>query len=827
MKAHSSLAALFLLLAGVTPAAAQNAAATATTIPANPAGSRLTLPLESTWLFHRTDLPGADLSAWATINLPYDWAIAGPFSADAASKRGGAYLPSGNGQFRKFFILPAADVGQCVEIQFDGIQANGEVFINGHSLGQRPYGYVGVNYDLTPFLTYGPDKPNVLDVNVNNSFQPLSRYYTGSGIERHVRLVVSDPVHVETWGIYVTTPAVSAQSATVHVETVVTNNSTAPGSFSLATMVHDAANKMAAPTASTDAQTIAPGASATFKQDITVANPKLWNLDQPNLYQAIVRVLANGKVLDLASSSFGIRSAEFKAESGFWLNGKNVKILGVCLHEEGGAIGEAVPRSVYEARFGAMKALGVNAIRFAHNPPNPVELDLCDKMGLLVLDEMFDCWTTAKANADKGYNMFFADWSLKDLRDAVLRDRNHPSVIIWSTGNEIHDSSNNQKTRDILKGLVAAFHQYDPSRPVTQALLQPDRNNDYANGYADTLDVVGSNYRDSYMVNSQKTLPTRKLLNTEEHEDAKTWAFLRDHPSLAGCFLWAGIDYLGEGFVSKVPGVDDPSGAWPNISSGSGLVDRTLVVKGNGYERDAFWSTKPVVHLVRTNDHPTEVGAGGDTPPPSVKLVDNWSPQLPYENATVQVFSNCEEVELFLNDQSLGVKTLPADASPREWKFAYAPGALRAVGRNAGKEAARDELRTAGAPAKISLTADRATASHDFDDVVFVRSVITDATGVRVPTWDTTVSFKISGPGVILATDNGKLDDTTPFPVPARTVKDGRVLALVRATAPGGKITITASADGLPAGTVTLDAAPVISPATAASSPVMPYSPPQ
>jgi beta-galactosidase len=841
MKAHSSFFALSFLVAAATPAAAQNAPAagspnaaaqgattvvpTISAIPAVSTGARLTLPFDASWLFHRTDVPGVDLSAWSNVNLPYDWAIAGPFSADAASKRGGAYLPSGIGQFRKIFTLPAADAGKRVEIQFDGIMSNGEVFINGHSLGLRPYGYVGVNYDLTPFLTYGADKPNVVDVNVNNSFEPLSRYYTGSGIERHVRLVVSDPVHVDTWGLYVTTPAVSAQSATVHVETTVTNNSTTSGSFSLATMIHDAGNKMAAPTASSEAQTIAPGQSATFKQDITVANPKLWDLDQPNLYQAIVQVVANGKALDVANSTFGIRKAEFKSDTGFWLNGKNIKILGVCLHEEGGAVGEAVPRSVYEERFGAMKALGANAIRFAHNPPNPVELEVCDKMGILVMDEMFDNWLAAKANAEKGYSMFFKQWSLIDLRDAVMRDRNHPSVILWSAGNEIHDSSNSQATRDIQKGLVDAFHKYDPSRPVTQALLQPDKNNDYSNGYADELDVLGSNYRDSYMVASQANVPTRKLLNTEEHEDAKTWAYLRDHPQLAGCFLWSGIDYLGEGFVSKVPNVDDPSGAWPNITSGAGLVDRTLVVKGNGFERDAFWNTKPVVHITRSNDI-KEIGAGGDTPPPSVNMVDNWTPQNNYPQATVQVFSNCQEVELFLNGQSLGVKPLPANASPREWRMAFAPGELKAIGRNDGKDVATDVLQTAGAAAKITLSSDRTSASPDFDDVVFVRATVTDANGVRVPTWDTSVKFTVSGPGAIVATDNGKLDDHTPFPNPERTARDGRLLALVRASAPSGKITITATADGLTAGTLTLDAKPVTRDAPTSASATMPYSAP-
>ncbi len=448
--------------------------------------------------------------------------------------------------------------------------------------------------------------------------------------------------------------------------------------------------------------------------------------------------------------------------TGFWLNDKNVKILGVCLHEDGGAVGEAVPRSVYAERFAATQALGANAIRLAHNPPNPVELEVCDELGMLVMDEMFDNWLAAKGNAEQGYSMFFKQWSLIDLRDAVMRDRNHPSIIIWSAGNEIHDSSNSQATRDIQKGLVDAFHKYDPSRPVTQALLQPDKNNDYTNGYADTLDVLGSNYRDAFMVNSQKNVPTRKLINTEEHEDAATWAFLRDHPQLAGCFLWSGIDYLGEGFVPKVTGVDDPPGAWPNITSGAGLVDRTLVVKGNGLERDSWWSTKPVVHITRSADRP-EVGAGGDTPPPSVRFVDNWTPQNAYPRANVEVFSNCEEVELFLNGQSLGAKLLPANASPRQWQLEFAPGELKAVGRNAGMEVATDILQTADTPAKITLTTDRTSASPIFDDVVFVRAVVTDAKGVRVPTWDASVKFTVSGPGVIVATDNGKLDDHTPF----------------------------------------------------------------
>ncbi len=813
-----------LLATALSAAPAPTEAPTNTLVPANPpapAGARLVFPLETAWTFHRADIAGAESQTPVVVDLPHDWSNAGDFSADSPAKRGGAYLPTGTAQYRKTFTLPAADKGKRVEIQFDGITANGEVFINGHSLGMRPYPYVSVHYDLTPYLKFGDgaDGRNVIDVNVNNGLQPVSRYYTGSGIERHVRLVVTNPVHVETWGLYVTTPEVTAEKATVHLQTTVTNNSTTAGSYLVQSMVHDRDGHMVGPSYKSAPQTIEAGQSATFQQDIPVPSPKLWDLENPNLYQAMVAVVNNStpnggsgmmdtRAVDVDSATFGIRKIEFKPETGFWLNGKNVKILGVCIHEDGGAVGEAVPRSVYEARFAAMKALGANAIRMAHNPPNPVELDICDKMGILVMDEMFDSWMTAKPNAEQGYNLFFKEWSLRDLRDAVLRDRNHPSIIIWSAGNEIHDSSNSEATRNILRGLVDAFHQYDPSRPVTQALLQPDSKSDYSNGYADMQDVIGTNYRDSYMVAQQQNVPTRKLINTEEHQDPRTWAYLRDHPQLAGCFLWAGIDYLGEGFAARQTGVDDPGGAWPRTVSGSGLVDTALVVKANGFEREAWWSKKPVVHIARSADHAVEVGAGGSTPPVSVRLADDWSPQNNYTQATVQVFSNCEEVELFLNGQSLGVKALPKDASPRVWQTTYAPGELKAVGRNGGKEAATDILQTAGKPAKLVLTADRTTATPTFDDVVFVRAMVTDDKGVRVPVQDASVKFSIDGPGKVVATDNGKLDNHVPYPNPERTTKDGRVLALVRATDASGKITVTASANGLQAGTLILNTAP-------------------
>jgi len=823
MNTPSALFALLVTAVAAPAFAASAAPVLPPALPVVPATTRVTLPPETSWQFHRTDLVSADPDASATsiVNLPFDWSIAGPFDGDAPAKRGGAYLPTGAAQFRKLFIVPDADKDRRIEIQFDGIMSNGEVFINGQSLGKRPYGYTSVHYDLTPYLKYGSGNLNALDVNVDNSIQPLSRYYTGSGIERHVRLVISNPVHVETNGLYVTTPSVTPAKATVHFSTYVTNNSKTDGSFFVEAMVHGADGKMVGPAAKSAPQTIPAGKGASFEQDLTVDNPKLWDLDSPTLYKAMVAVVDNNakssgasgmtdaRAIDVTSTTIGIRKIEFKPDSGFWLNDKNIKLLGVCLHEDGGLVGEAVPRAVYVERLTALKALGANAIRLAHNPPNPVELDVCDELGLLVMDEMFDNWTVSKPNAEKGYSMFFNDWSLKDLRDAVVRDRNHPSIILWSAGNEIHDTPQEEKARTILWGLVSAFHQYDPSRPVTQALFRPNTSHDYTNGLADMLDVIGTNYRDSELIDAQAAIPTRKIVNTEEKQDRATWLYIRDHKQMAGCFIWAGIDYLGEGLVANRPaGVDDPGGAWPNVSSGSGFLDRTLTPKSSGLERESWWSTKPVVHIVRNSGTRTANVAGGSS---VAGTLNDWTPKPDsnYVGATVSVLSNCEEVELFLNGQSLGTKTLPADVAARVWEFTYAPGSLRAVGRNAGKEVAHEELKTAGAPAKVTLTTDRTSVSSSFDDVVFVHATVTDANGIRIPFADNAITFKVSGAGNFVAADNGKADDHTVFSDPTHTAKDGRVLALVRANDSKGKITVTASADGLTTGTLTLDAVPV------------------
>ena len=506
------------------------------------------------------------------------------------------------------------------------------------------------------------------------------------------------------------------------------------------------------------------------------------------------------------SVSFGIREFHFDAATGFWLNGRNFKIKGVCLHHDGGAFGAAVPLGVWEERLKTLKALGVNAIRTAHNPPAPEFLDLCDRMGFLVMDEMFDCWTVAKNPYD--YHLYFNEWSQTDERDTILRDRNHPSIILYSVGNEIHDTPKAELAKGILQGLVEVFHEDDPTRPVTQALFRPNVSHDYDDGLADMLDVIGQNYRENEILAAHEQKPTRKIIGTENQHDRVAWLALRDNPPYAGQFLWSGIDYLGE------------SRRWPVVAAGSGLLDRTGAPKPMAFERQSWWSDQPMVFITRraapSIAGPTDPGyeaAQMDVLRRPQVLFADWTPKnLQPHDEKVEVYSNCKEVELFLNGKSLGSQPLHADASPRVWQVAYAPGTLKAVARNDGKVMATDESRTAGTPAKILLTANHRKIADDWDDVAFVRAAVVDRHGVTVPVANDLISFKISGPGVIVAVDSANNASHELFPADERHAFQGRCVAFVKASAPSGKIILTASAPGLKSGSIILQALPPASP---------------
>jgi beta-galactosidase len=783
------------LAAGVWAGVSAKAAVTAS----SQQRARLTESFDDDWRFLKADAPGAEQpdfndAAWRALSVPHDWSINGPFDENNPTRGAGAFLPSGVAWYRKHFILPAVDARGRIFVEFDGVMANSDVWINGFHLGKRPYGYVSFTYELTGHLNFGDDKPNVLAVRADTSQQPASRWYSGAGIYRHVRLVITEPVHIDQWGTFVSTPKIASDQAGVHVQNTVVNESDTAREVSVQVTLLDPDGK-SVQTAESAPQTVPPGKSVDFQQDLAVKNPRLWDLDHPQLYRAVSRVRVAGATLDDDVTSFGIRDARFEAATGFWLNGKNFKLKGVCLHHDGGAFGAAVPLGVWEHRLEQLRKLGVNAIRTAHNPPAPEFLDLCDRMGFLVMDEMFDCWTVAKNPYD--YHLYFNEWSKIDARDTVRRDRNHPSIILYSSGNEIHDTPKEDLAKSILSGLVPVFHEYDPTRPVTQALFRPNVSHDYDNGLADMLDVIGTNYRDTELLAAQKARPTRKIVGTEQRHDRQTWLNLRDHPSHSGQFLWSGVDYLGE------------SRAWPTVAAGSGLLDRTGAIKPMAYERQSWWLDKPMVYAVRrtapTATQPTDPGFA----PLAQRqvLFPDWTPQdsKPHDE-NVEVYSNCEQVELLLNGKSLGAKPINADASPRMWTVPFAPGTLRAVGKNKGRIVAAHDLRTAGKPAQIVLTTDHNKLAAGWDDVSFVTAMVVDKNGVPVPDAGDLIAFKVKGPGVIAAVDNADNTSHEPFQTTERHAFRGRCIAIVKANAPRGTISVTASAPNLAGGSIKIGA---------------------
>jgi len=775
---------------------------------------RVTQSFDADWRFIQDDAVGDekaefDDATWCAVNVPHDWSIAGPFDEKNPTGGAGGFLPAGIGWYRKDFVLPVNYAQRRVFIEFDGVMANSDVWINGHHLGHRPYGYVSFGYELTGHLNFG-DTPNVLAVRADNSGQPASRWYAGAGIYRHVRLVVTDPIHIGQWGVFVSTPEVTPGSATVEVRTTVANQSDSDRTVTVFNYVIAPGEKysdvIARPwNGPVPRQTIPAGGSADLSAGVVVGKPRLWNVDDPNMYKLVTRVFAESKtggaggseLVDEVITPFGIRQFEFRSNTGFWLNGKNFKLKGVCLHHDGSAFGAAVPLGVWERRLHKLRELGVNAIRTAHNPPAPEFLDLCDRMGFIVMDEFFDCWTVAKRPYD--YHLHFNEWSKIDARDTIWRDRNHPSIVLWSVGNEIHDTPKAELAKRILRGLVEVCHENDPTRPVTQALFRPNVSGDYTNGLADLLDVIGTNYRDNELLAAQREKPDRKIIGTEQRHDRQTWLWLRDNPSHAGQFLWTGVDYLGE------------SRRWPVVAAGSGLLDRTGVPRPLGYQRQSWWSDQPMVCITRrVAAEQRTSGDPGFTPLDRRQvLFPDWTPaNLEAHEENVEIYSNCEQVELRLNGKSLGTQARPADDALRTWRVAFERGILKAIGRNKGRVVATQELRTAGKPVRIALATDRAKTSPAWDEVACISATMVDRKGVPVPNASDLISFRIAGAGVIAAVDSADNASHEPFHATERRAFQGRCFALVKATAPRGKITLTASAPGLKSSSITIKAVP-------------------
>lgn len=746
---------------------------------------RETLNFDSNWQFINEDVTGSekpsfnDLS-WNKVQLPHDWSIEGTYDRTNLTSRGGGYLPSGIGWYRKTFSLKDTDKKKQYSIEFDGVMANSDVWINGTHLGKRPFGYSSFSYDLTKYLNFGNGAKNVISVRADNTIQPASRYYTGAGIYRHVRLVATNSTHFAHWGTFITTPVANAKKGTVNIKAQVQNGGN-QGSYTLQTKIIDGTGKVVKSVETK--QNIPANGTVEFVQDIDIANPQLWDIEKPDLYKAVTALLSGKTVIDDQTITFGIKEAKFVAETGFWLNGKNYKIKGVCLHHDGGAVGAAVPLDVWRERFKNLKKVGVNGIRTSHNPVAPEFLDLCDSMGFVVMDETFDTWTAAKNNGEKGYNLYFKEWWETDTQDMILRDRNHPSIVIYSVGNEIHDDLSYPEGFKRYKAQEDMVKKYDNTRPVTMALFRPANSKVYTSGFAAHMDVVGQNYRENELVAAHEANPTWKVIGTENTHVISQWLALRDKPYMAGQFLWTGYDYLGEA-------------DWPEITNNQGLFDRAGNWKQQGLQRESWWSDQPVVHIVRKSDN---AGAG--------TWVADWTPGDfdTYDNAKIQVYSNCEEVELFLNGKSLGTVKKPVNDAPREWDVTFEKGTIKAIGRNKGKEVTSEEFKSAGAPAKIILTTTKNKIGNNWDDVSIITATVVDANGIPCPNSDKLIKFSVTGAGFIQAVDNGNITSHEAYHATERRAFNGKAIALVKAKENKGTITFKAESDALEGATINLE----------------------
>lgn len=768
--------------------------------------------LDFDWKFTRQDVTGAqgrqfNDANWRTVQVPHDWSIEGPYSDAYASGTG--YLPGGIGWYRKSFTLDGSDSGKQVAVEFDGVYNNAEVWINGIYLGKRPFGYIGFQYDLTPYVLFGQGS-NVLAVRVDHSEFADSRWYTGSGIYRPVRLKITNPLHIDHWGTAITTPLAKKGVARVQVETTVKNAGLERKSFTLQLRVLDQDGRLVK-TVQTK-ESIAARSTLVVTQHIPMLNPKRWSPDSPALYTLESRITSGFGVADKTETRFGIREFRFDPDNGFFLNGENLKLKGLCLHHDAGPLGAAVPKKVWRIRFEALKAIGCNAIRCSHNPPSTEFLDLCDEMGFLVMDEAFDEFTPTKNKWVKGrnngtpsragYGTVFEEWAVRDIQDMVRRDRNHPSIILWSIGNEV-DYPNDPFTHPSMgdnyrpgnppaenltlygKPLVDAIKQLDTTRPVTAALANAPVSN--LVGFADILDVAGYNYQEQHYRLDHQRYPERPILGSENSTSLQAWEAVENNDFISGQFLWIGIDYLGE------------SPGWPIRSWTGGLFDLCGFRKPSAWFRESLWSDTPMVYLACSAGGSEGRRRGRD-------FGSHWNWQEGRDIRTT-CYTNCDEVELFLNGVSLGSKpSTEARGRTLTWEVPFKAGSLKAVGKRGGLAVCEYQLQTAGMAKRIKLSPDTRTLAADGKDICYLEFSVTDENGIPIHDAENEIRFSITGPGELIAIGNGNPASHESHQATTHRVWQGRGLAIIRAQRTGGTITITAAGDGLDPSTVTLNA---------------------
>ncbi|MDB5129315.1 beta-galactosidase GalB [Mucilaginibacter sp.] len=770
------------------------------------------------WRFHLGDVSNAEKLAtadksWRVLNLPHDWSIEGQFSKDNPATPEGGALPGGIGWYRKTFTVPASSKGKKLYIDFDGVYQHSDVWINGHHLGFRPNGYISFRYELTPYLNFGGT--NVIAVKVNNSEQPNSRWYSGSGIYRNVWLVTTNKIAIDHWGTYITTPQVSNESADVAVQVKINNAGIANAALTTRVYIYNADGKLVSgggtiPSAARQGDTV-----SILKTTLKVNNPHLWSVDNPYLYKVVSKVFDGNKVVDTYTNTLGIRYFNFDADKGFSLNGKPMKILGVCDHHDLGSLGAAINTRALERQLQILKAMGCNGIRTSHNPPAPELLDLCDRMGFIVMDEAFDMWKMQKTKYD--YHLYWDQWHRRDLQDQLLRDRNHPSVFVWSIGNEIGEQYSKTDTsgRNIARELAGIVRSMD-NRPITSANNDPSKNNNLIASGA--LDLIGYNYHEFDYAKFHERFPGKKFIATETTSGLETrgyyempsdsiriwppqwdkpliregnnvsaydntrppwgstheatWKVMKKYDHLSGMFIWTGFDYLGE----------PTPYSWPSRSSYFGVIDLAGFPKDVYYMYQSEWTDKPVLHIFpHWNWEPG-------------KMVDIWA-----------YYNNADEVELYLNGKSVGIKKKTGDDLHIMWRLKFEPGTLKAVSRKNGKVVLTKEIKTAGAPAKIELTADRSNIKADGKDLSFITVKVLDKDGNLVPDAANRIKLTVLG-GTLISVDNGNPVSHDSFRANNVKAFHGLGLAVVKGRETAGSIRVTATAAGLKPVVVTLNA---------------------
>ncbi|MGO4771139.1 glycoside hydrolase family 2 TIM barrel-domain containing protein [Flavobacterium sp. W22_SRS_FK3] len=765
---------------------------------------RIVEDFNQNWNFKLGDYPTAiqsdfNTTEWTSLQLPHDWSIEGNFYKDSRTKQAQAFLPAGKGWYRKTFTVPADWANKTVSVEFDGVFKNSEVFINGHSLGIRPSGYISFSYELSQYLHFG--KENVIAVKVDNDAQPNSRWYTGSGIYRNVRLVASEKLHVAQWGTYVTTPEVSSEKASVHLEVTIENKTNSEKEFQLVTSILDANNKEVANAKTTEK--IGANTNAKKIHNLNVNHPKLWDTVNPNLYKIVTTIYENSKAVDNYETPLGFRFFNFDAEKGFSLNGKPSKILGVCLHHDNGALGAVENIHAVKRKLKIMKEMGANAIRMAHNPHSLEMMQLCDEMGFIVQDEFTDVWKKKKVTND--YHKDWDAWHKQDLEDFIKRDRNHPSVIMWSIGNEIREQFDSTGIA-ITRELAQIVKSLDKTRPVTSALTENviEKNFIYQSG---ALDLLGFNYKhEDYKdfpvrFKGQKILSSESVsaLETRGHYDFPSegikawppkhgapfdgnadwtvtafdqvqsywgttheanWKTIKKQDFMAGTFIWTGFDYLGE---------PDPY-PYPARSSYFGIVDLAGFPKDVYYMYQSEWTTQPVLHLF-----------------------PHWNWQKDQEVDVWAYYNNADEVELFLNGKSLGKKSKQNDDLHISWRVKFEPGTIKAISRKDGKVVLEKEIHTAGQASKIDLKADKATVKNDTYDLVYVTVSITDKDGNLIPNADHKIDFEVTGGGKLVGLDNGYQANLHSFKASSYKVFNGKCIAIIQSNGKKENIQLRAS----------------------------------